>query len=100
MKAVQYTHIVKEFSMNPSRAIRRALQGVDVTLSLRGVPAARLVPVTGAQQAEDEVLGRLAGLPGFQVAQLATTLAMPTLSLSGPGPTAAEMILEDRMGAS
>jgi antitoxin (DNA-binding transcriptional repressor) of toxin-antitoxin stability system len=69
---------------------------VEVTISLRGVPAVRLVPVAGAQGAADDVLARLASLPGFQVAQLAPGLPMPTLRMPGPGPSAAEMILEDR----
>jgi hypothetical protein len=48
VKAIQYTYTVKEFSLNPSRAIHRALQGVDVTISLRGVPAVSLEQVLAA----------------------------------------------------
>jgi prevent-host-death family protein len=93
MKAEQQTYTVKEFSVNPSRVIHRALQGVEVTISLRGVPAVRLVPV---QDGSDQVLLKLGAIPGFQVAQTSPKLARPTLRLSGTGPTAAEMILEDR----
>jgi len=96
VKTTQHTYTVKEFSTNPSRAIHRALQGVEVTISLRGVPAVRLVPVEGGRRASEEVLLRLAGLPGFHVAQLEPRLALPTLRLSGTGPSASEMILEDR----
>jgi antitoxin (DNA-binding transcriptional repressor) of toxin-antitoxin stability system len=96
MKVVQCSYTVKEFSLNPSRAIRKALQGVEVTISLRGVPAVRLVPVAGPQGATAAVLERLATLPGFQVAQLSPGLEGPTLGLVGPGPTAAELLLEDR----
>jgi len=96
LKPDQQTYTVKEFSVNPSRAIHRALQGVEVTISLRGVPAVRLVPLGTFRDASEEVLLNLAATPGFQVAQLSPRLPMPTLQLSGPGPSAAEMILEDR----
>jgi antitoxin (DNA-binding transcriptional repressor) of toxin-antitoxin stability system len=96
LKSTRLTYSVKEFSVNPSRAIHRALQGVEVTISLRGVPAVRLVPLEVSRGPAEEVLARLASLPGFHVAQLSPGLPMPTLQLSGPGPSAAEMILEDR----
>lgn len=96
MKPARQTYTVKEFSTNPSRVIHRALEGVEVTISLRGVPAVRLVPLGNAQDAAEEVLQKLAAIPGFQVARSRPVLAKPTLRLSGPGPTAAEMLLEDR----
>ena len=96
MKAEHLTYTVKEFSINPSRVIHRALHGVDVTITLRGVPAVRLVPLGAGRADADEVLLKLAAIPGFQVAQLSPRLARPSLQLSGTGPTAAEMILEDR----
>jgi len=96
MKSTRLTYSVKEFSINPSRVIHRALQGAEVTISLRGVPAVRLVPLSGAPGAAEEVLSKLAALPGFHVAQLAAGLPMPTVRLDGPGPSAADMILEDR----
>jgi hypothetical protein len=54
------------------------------------------VPVEGSHRASEDVLLHLAGLPGFHVAQLEPCLPLPTLRWSGTGPTAAEMILEDR----
>ncbi|MDR3670443.1 MAG: hypothetical protein P4L36_06350 [Holophaga sp.] len=96
MKAEQQTFTIKEFSVNPSRAIHRALQGVDVTISLRGVPAVRLVPVGPVQDGAEAVLLKLAAIPGFQVAHSSPRLPRPTLQLSGTGPSVAEMILEDR----
>ena len=96
MKPVQQTYTVKEFSVNPSRAIHRALQGVEVTISLRGVPAVRLVPLGAVRDDADEVLAKLAAIPGFQVAQCSPRLAPPSLRLAGTGPSASEMILEDR----
>ena len=96
MKPAQQTYTVKEFSVNPSRAIHCALQGVEVTISLRGVPAVRLVPLGTARDAADEVVLKLGAMPGFQVAQSSPRLARPTLQLSGAGPTASDMILEDR----
>ena len=96
MKPPQQTYTVKEFSANPSRAIARALQGAEVTITLRGVPSVRLVPVQAPPGLTDEVLRSLAAIPGFQVAQVSPRLPRPTLRLAGPGPTASDMILEDR----
>ena len=96
MKPAQETFTVKEFSVNPSRAIHRALEGVDVIISLRGVPAVRLVPMEAHQNLSDEVNAFLAALPGFTVAQSRTYLEMPKIGLNGPGPTASEMLLADR----
>ena len=95
MKPSRQSYTVKEFSLNPSRAIHKALSGIEVTISLRGVPAVRLVPIVPVGASED-VLLRLAALPGVHAAQLSPRLPMPTLALSGPGPTAAELILEER----
>ena len=96
MKPQQQTYTVKEFSLNPSRAIHRALGGVEVIISLRGVPAVRLVPVAPPGDRTDEILASLAALPGFQVAQCRPWLPAPTIRLSGEGPSASEMLLEDR----
>jgi len=96
VKAEQHTYTVKEFSVNPSRVIHRALLGVEVTISLRGVPAVRLVPVVAVEDGAEEALRQLAAIPGFQVAQSRPGLPRPTLRLSGTGPTASEMVLEDR----
>ena len=96
MRAEHQTYTVKEFSINPSRVIQCALHGVDVTITLRGVPAVRLVPLRAAFAGVEEVLLHLAAIPGFQVAQLSPRLARPSVRLSGIGPTASEMILEDR----
>jgi len=93
VKAEQQTFTVKEFSVNPSRVIHCALKGVEVTISLRGVPAVRLVPI---ENGADEVFRKLAAIPGFQVAQCRPGLPRPILRLSGTGPTASEMVLEDR----
>ena len=96
MKAEHRTYTVKEFSVNPSRVIQCALHGVDVTITLRGVPAVRLVPLGSTFGGVEDVLLRLAAIPGFQVAQLSPRLPRPSVRLSGIGPTASEMILEDR----
>jgi antitoxin (DNA-binding transcriptional repressor) of toxin-antitoxin stability system len=96
VKPARQTYTVKEFSANPSRAIHRALQGVEVTITLHGVPAVRLVPLGAVQDAPDEVLLTLAGIPGFRVAQCSPRLAPPSLRLAGTGPSPSEVILEDR----
>lgn len=82
--------------MNPSQAIHRAMKGEEVVISLRGVPAVRLVPLQAPRDAADEVLAYLGSLPGFQVAQCRPWLPAPTIRLSGGGPSASDMLLEDR----
>ena len=96
MKPEQQTYTVKEFSLNPSRAIHRAMEGVEVIISLRGVPSVRLVPLTSPGDRTDAILASLAAQPGFQVAQCRRWLPPPAIRLSGEGPTASAMLLEDR----
>lgn len=96
MKPHPQCYTVKEFSVNPSRAIHQAMAGEEVIISLRGVPTVRLVPIEAPKDARADVLAFLASMPGVQVAQCRPWLPRPTIGLSGEGPTASEMLLEDR----
>jgi|GEM_PF-1534368 prevent-host-death family protein len=94
MQSRQYT--LKEFALNPSKVIHRVMTGEeDVTITLRGVPAVRIVPATGpeVQVAVEEVW---AAMPGMSLPAGAMRLPRTRLKLRGNGPTAAEMLLEDR----
>jgi len=92
----QRTYTLKEFSANPSRVIHQAMQGdEEVVITLRGVPAVRLVPATGpAAPVSLEALW--AAMPGMTVPAGPMVLPPKRLSLTGRGPTAADMLLEDR----
>jgi antitoxin (DNA-binding transcriptional repressor) of toxin-antitoxin stability system len=96
MKSVQHTYTVKAFSSNPSRAIHQALKGAEVTITLRGVPALRLVPLEEDQEPSRAALERLAKVPGFHPARVPFHLPEPATRLLGEGPSASDMILEDR----
>lgn len=96
MKVERQRYTLEAFSVNRSRVIHRTLHGVEVTITLRGVPAVRPVPLGVVHDGAEDVRLNLAAIPGFQVAQLSPTLPMPTLRLSGTGPAAAEMLLQDR----
>lgn len=90
------TYSLKEFSANPSRVIHEAMRGEEeVVITLRGVPAVRLVPAAGpATPVSLETLW--AAMPGMTVPSGPMVLPRKRQALSGDGPTAAEMILEDR----
>jgi prevent-host-death family protein len=89
----QYT--LKEFALNPSKVIHLVMTGEeDVTITLRGIPAVRIVPATGpdVQVAIEEVW---AAMPGM--AMPAGPMVLPQrMRMKGEGPTASEMLLEDR----
>lgn len=90
----QYT--LKEFAANPSRVIHRAMSGEeDVVITLRGVPAVHLVPAVGVA-APVAVEHAWAAMPGMSMPARAMVLPAARLAMRGEGPTAAEMLLEDR----
>ena len=90
----QYT--VKEFSLNPSRVIHHAMnREEEVVITLRGVPAIRLVPVEASPVALS-VREVWRTMPGMVEAKGTLTLPAAKVALRGEGPTAAEMLLEDR----
>jgi prevent-host-death family protein len=90
----QYT--LKEFALNPSKVIHLVMTGEeDVTITLRGIPAVRIVPATGpeVQVAVEEVW---AAMPGMSLPAGPMVLPQTRLTMEGEGPTAAAMLLEDR----
>jgi prevent-host-death family protein len=90
------TYSLKEFSANPSRVIHEAMRGEEeVIITLRGIPAVRLVPAAGPP-AEVSLESLWEAMPGMTVPSGPMVLPRKRLALAGSGPTGAEMILEDR----
>ena len=89
-------YTVKQFSSNPSQVLHRAMnREEDVIITFRGAPAVRLVPVEPALQA-DAILDVWAAMPDVVVARGPMVLPGCRIKLKGPGPSASEMLLEDR----
>ena len=92
----QHSYTVKEFSLNPSRLIHRALNGEEeVVITLRGIPAVRLVPLPGSAQAPS-VLDLWEAMPGMAVARGPMVLPRVKVALQGPGPSGGELVGEER----
>lgn len=90
----QYT--LKEFALNPSKVIHRAMKGEeDIVITLRGVPAVRIVPAAGPA-VHPPVEDLWAVMPGMTVPAGPMVLPRQRLALQGEGPSGAEMVLEDR----
>ena len=85
---------VRTFSNNPSRYLREARSGTEVVITMRNIPAFRLVPIP-QEISTEEHLRRLAAIPGVKLGKGRLTLP-PLAKLSGEGLSASEMILEDR----
>lgn len=91
-----HQYSLKEFALNPSRLIHRAMNGEEeVVITLRGVPAVRLVPAAGPAQplpVEDV----WAALPGMVVPAGPMALPRRRQTLRGDGPSGSDLLLEDR----
>lgn len=86
---------IRELRLNLSRYIVRAKTGIEVVVTERGRPVARLVRI-GADE-DDAVYARLVREGVITPAQRpkSTTLP-PPVPLEGEGPLVSEMVLEDR----
>ena len=90
----QYT--VKEFSAQPSKVIHRVMNHEeDVVITLRGIPAIRLVPVQ-PPATSPSIFDVWGALPEVLVAREPMALPHETYSLTGEGPLGSAMVLEDR----
>jgi prevent-host-death family protein len=89
---------IRELRLNLSRYVARVREGVEVIVTDRGRPVARLGPVDDEQQRDEEVYQRLVRegliIPG-QRRRKRTSLP-PPIPLEGEGPLVSEMVLEDR----
>lgn len=92
----QHYYTVKEFAINPSRLIHEAMKREeDVVITLRGVPAVRLVPVDRPVE-PPSILEVWEALPDMTVARGPMNLPPFKVTLSGTGPSGAELLLEER----
>ncbi|WP_306599173.1 hypothetical protein [Geothrix sp. 21YS21S-2] len=83
-----------DFSRNPLKFLPAALKGEEVILVVDGEAVARLEPIEKAPSVEDH-RERLATIPDDRLGKGKPPL--PTLiKMSGEGPSASDMILEDR----
>jgi len=90
----QYT--VKQFSANPSQVLHRAMnREEEVIITFRGAPAVRLVPVEPAGPVP-AILDVWAAMPDVSVARGPMVLSGGRIKLKGSGPSASELLLEDR----
>jgi prevent-host-death family protein len=89
---------IRELRLNLSRYVARVREGVEVIVTDRGRPVARLAPVDDEQQRDEEVYRRLVRegliIPGHR--RRKRTNLPPPIPLQGEGPLVSEMVLEDR----
>jgi prevent-host-death family protein len=89
---------IRELRLNLSRYVARVREGVEVIVTDRGNPVARLGPIDDTQRKDDEVYERLVRegliIPGNR--RRKRTNLPPPIPLQGEGPLVSEMVLEDR----
>lgn len=89
---------IREMKNRLSKYLKLARAGKDVVITDRGRPVARLTPVK-ADEAESEVaaLRRIEALPWVRPGSGGRVKGMRKgIALRGKGPTAAEIVLQDR----
>lgn len=89
---------IRELRLNLSRYVARVREGVEVIVTDRGEPVARLSPIDDERQRDEEVYQRLVReglvLPGNRRSK--RTNLPPPIPLEGEGPLISELLLEDR----
>ena len=89
---------IRELRLNLSRYVARVREGVEVIVTDRGRPVARLVPIHDEERRANEVYERLVRegliIPGRRRRKRAEL--PPPIPLEGEGPLVSEMVLEDR----
>jgi len=85
---------VRTFSSNPSKYLQQARLGLEVIITHRDGTAVRLVPIEMKVSAEEQ-RRRLAQIPGVKLGKGKPDMPV-RVKLTGEGPSAAEMVLEDR----
>jgi len=88
---------IKKFIKHPHRAILEILQfGDEVLLTIKGKSILKIVPLTKDEMSRLEILDKLARMLGVRVGSHKEVPLPKGVPLQGEGPTASEMILEDR----
>ena len=88
---------IRDMKNRLSKYLRLARGGKDVVITDRGRPVARLVPVGEEAATEADIIARIHALPWVRPGKggkvKGSRKGMP---LRGKGPTAAEIVLQDR----
>ena len=89
---------IRELRLNLSRYIARVREGVEVIVTDRGEPVARLSPIDDERQRDEEVYQRLVreGLISPGRRRRKRVELPPLIPLEGDGPLVSDMVLEDR----
>lgn len=87
---------IRDLKNNLTKYVRRAENGERVTITRRGKPVASIEPRLEAQSEVDAALWRMVREGKMSWSGRKFAPAAPTVRLEGEGPTASEMIIEDR----
>ena len=90
---------IREMKNRLSKYLKLVQSGKDVVITDRGRPVARLTLVQPtAKEAEADYIRRINALPWVQPPVRSGKLkgSRPGIALRGEGPTAAEIVLQDR----
>jgi prevent-host-death family protein len=87
---------VREFKNNLSQYLQRARNGEQVVVTSRGKPVATVTSPPTREKTLDEKLDDLAARGILTRAQGKYVARMPKVRLRGEGPTASEIVLQNR----
>ena len=88
---------IREMKNRLSQYIKRVRAGREVVITDRGKPVARLVPIGPAVADEADIVARTLALPWARPGKGGKPKGLRAgVKLRGKGPTAAEIVLQDR----
>lgn len=88
---------IRDMKNRLSQYLRRVRAGREVVITDRGRPVARLVPMGPETSAEADIAARTLALPWVRPGKGGKPKGSRTgFALRGKGPTAAEVVLQDR----
>jgi prevent-host-death family protein len=88
---------IREMKNRLSQYIKRVRAGREVVITDRGKPVARLVPVGPEVSEEADIVARTLALPWVRPGKGGKPKgSRKGVALRGKGPTAAEIVLQDR----
>jgi antitoxin (DNA-binding transcriptional repressor) of toxin-antitoxin stability system len=88
---------IKKLIKHPKRALKEILQqGEEILLTKNGRTILKIGPITEEERGKVDMLDKLAQMPDVRVGSHMPVRIPEGIQLEGEGPTASEMILEDR----
>jgi len=88
---------IRDMKNSLSKYLKLARAGKEVVITDRGKPVAQLTPVKPAAENEEEVIARINALPWVRPGKGGKPKgSRKGVALRGKGPTAAEIVLQDR----